>query len=194
MSDEGELFSWPRFAGRKRVRSVVGLPALVVAGTVQSVGSVDALLGGIDGWWAYALVFVLAAIPWWEILLVIPPAVAIGLHPLPVAVAAFLGNLLPVYVIIATHGRVTDWMERRRAKKDGKSTRATRVNRLFTRYGVGGVALVAPLAIGVHLATVVLLLLDASPRSVGVWMTTSLGLWTVLLTTSAVFGVRLLGL
>lgn len=147
-----------------------------------------------DSAWAYGLVFLLAAIPWWEALLVVPPAIGFGLDPVPVAVLAFLGNMLPIYGIIVLHGRVTAWLERRRERADSTATRSKRANTLYTKYGLPGVALVAPVAIGVHLATVIVLVLRAPPRSAGIWMTISVGLWTILLTVSSVVGFGLLGI
>lgn len=101
-------------------------------------GDGGALLRSTDGWWAHGVVFVLAAIPWWEVLLVVPPAIGLGLNPIAVGVVAFLGNVLPVYLIVAVHGRVTSWLERRRDGSDEKARRSRRASRLFERYGLGG--------------------------------------------------------
>jgi hypothetical protein len=156
-------------------------------------GDAGAAIRGTDGRWAYAVVFVLAAIPWWEILLVVPPAIGLGLNPLLVGVVAFLGNVLPIYLIVAVHGRVTRWLEERRGADDEPATRSKRASRLLERYGLGGLALAAPLLVGVHLATVIALLLGASPRAVAGWMTVGIAVWTVLLVAASTLGFGLLG-
>ena len=51
--------------------------------------------------WQYALVFLAAATPWLEIMIVIPVAVGVGLSPIPVTIISFIGNALPVIGIIA---------------------------------------------------------------------------------------------
>lgn len=184
------------FSGRNGPSMWTGmlLPVFAVTFVGSTTGDVSEMFQVADGWWAYALVLILAAIPWWEILLVIPPAIGIGLKPVPVAILAFLGNLLPIYLIIIVHGRITDWLERRREHNGSKSKRSKRASRLFTKYGLGFVALAAPIAIGVHLATVIVLLLDAKPRSVAIWMTVGIALWTVVITVSSVVGFGLLGI
>lgn len=177
----------------RRLSSAAVLPAFGLAVPAGVTGDVGGLVQGADGWWAYAVVFVLAAIPWWEILLVVPPAIALGLNPVLVGVVAFLGNVLPVYLIIAVHGRATRWLERRREKRGERAKRSKRANRIFERYGLGGLALAAPLLTGVHLATVIALLLDAPPRNVAVWMTAGIAVWTVVLVVASVVGFGLFG-
>jgi len=150
-------------------------------------GSISTPLRGL------LVVFLLAAIPWWEILLVIPPAIGLGLNPVLVGLLAFLGNVLPVYLIVATHERVTAWLERRREKKGEKAKRSKRASRLFDRYGLGGLALAAPVLTGIHLATVIALMLGAPPRRVAGWMTLSLAVWSVALVVASVVGFDLFG-
>ncbi len=53
----------------------------------------------MDSVWPYISIFVMAATPWLEILLVIPIGAGMGLHPLWVGVLSFLGNYLPLFVI-----------------------------------------------------------------------------------------------
>lgn len=62
----------------------------------------DALYSA-TGLLTYALVFILAATPWIELLVVIPPGITIGLDPFAVALLAFVGNLTTVYLLIFAH-------------------------------------------------------------------------------------------
>lgn len=154
-------------------------------------GRVGEWLSGASGPWRYLLVFVLAAIPWLEILLVIPAGVAIGLDPLLVGVVAFAGNALPIYGIVLAYERLAarfGWGE------GGESKRRERARRVWNRYGLPGLALAAPVLTGVHLAAVIALGLGARGRSTLAWMTASIAVWTVAITAATVAGVAVLGL
>lgn len=181
-----------RSLSARRLWSAAVLPLLAVPLLAAQPGGIRELLQ-MDGWWAYAVVFLLAAVPWWEILLVVPPAIGLGLNPALVGVLAFLGNVLPVYLIVAAHERATAWLKRRRDKKGERATRSKRASRLFDRYGLGGLAMAAPVLTGIHLATVIALLLGAPPRRVAGWMTLSLGVWTVALVVASVLGFEAFG-
>jgi len=113
------------------------------------------------------------------------------MNPVFVAVLAFLGNIFPVFVIIAARGRLGDLWNRRRGD-DGPSRRTKRARRLFDRYGTPGIGLSAPMTTGVHLGAVVAVLFGAHSRSVAVWMTLGVALWTVVFTIGSVVGFSFL--
>ncbi len=127
----------------------------------------------MDLLWQYSLVFIAAAAPWLEIVVVIPVAIGAGLAPLPVMVVSFVGNALPVFGIVA----LFDWWERRRGPV--RQRWQGRAMRVWTRWGVPGLALAGPAVTGIHLATVMALALRADRRATALWMTLSLVLWTV---------------
>lgn len=139
----------------------------------------------------YLVVFFLAAVPWIEVFFVVPAAVGLGMNPVFVAVLAFLGNVFPVFVIIAARGRLGDWWKRRRGERES-SRRTKRARRLFDRYGTPGLGLSAPMTTGVHLGAVVAVLLGAHNRSVAVWMTVGVALWTAVFTVGSVVGFSFL--
>lgn len=124
--------------------------------------------------WQYALVFLAAATPWLEIMIVIPVAIGVGLAPVPVTMVSFAGNALPVFGIIALFRL---WEQRR-----GPVTRrwSPRAQRVWDRYGVPGIALAGPVLIGIHLAAVMALALQADRRRTALWMTLSLAFWSVI--------------
>jgi len=169
---------------------LVILPVLGVGGS-----GVGGLIENVSGSWRYALVFVLAATPWIEVVLVIPAAIALDLNPVVVAIVAFLGNAVAVYVIVLFYRRIRGWWRARRSKAESEdeSKRSRRARRLWDRYGMAGLALASPLLTGIHLATFLGLALGASDRSAAGWMTVSLVLWTVVLTVASVWGLSFLG-
>lgn len=181
--------------GRRELRWAIGVALAVGALTIvltQLVaganGSATELLRGPGGAVQYALVFVLAAIPWLEILVVIPIGVGLGLNAVGVAVFAFLGNVLPIYGIVAVDARLRDWLERRRGSESGEPTRHERARAIWDRYGLPGLAVASPIVTGVHLAAVIALAVGSPKRLVGVWMTASIGVWTAILTAGAYYG------
>jgi Ca2+/H+ antiporter, TMEM165/GDT1 family len=148
------------------------------------------------GTWGYVGVFLAAATPWLEILLVIPAGVAVGLDAVPVGVVAFLGNALPVTGIVLAHDAAQRWRIRRRQRRGGQaravpSPRTERARRIMRRYGLPVLALAGPLVTGIHVATAIALALGARRLAVVWWMTASLALWTVVVTALAAAGVAL---
>lgn len=137
----------------------------------------------------YALVFLFAAIPWFEIFLVIPVGIGLGMNAVAVAVFAFLGNALSVYAVLVFHDRVRAWWMRRRATEAKPRERARgRARAIWDRYGLAGLALCSPMVTGVHLAALIALATGSKKRAVGAWLTASIALWTVILTAASYYG------
>lgn len=70
--------------------------------------------------WQYILVFLMAATPWLEILIVIPIGIAMGLSPFLVGLVSFLGNALPVLIIVLAYDRFMSWWKKRKGLKAQK--------------------------------------------------------------------------
>ncbi|AGB38838.1 small multi-drug export protein [Natronococcus occultus] len=149
--------------------------------------TVRELVRHADGSVQYVLIFLLAAVPILEILVVVPVGIGLGLDPLAVAVFAFFGNVLPIYGIIVLYERLQTWWEGRTDSSGTPSKR--RALALWNRYGLPGLALVSPVATGVHLAAAIALAVGSRKRSVAVWMTASIALWTILFTAGTYYGI-----
>lgn len=157
------------------------------------------------GW--YLGLFVMAATPWLELVIVIPIGIGAGLHPVPVAVVSFIGNALPVLLII--YGM--DWIRKKQwyqrliqkrkdkaeAKEDHadpkklakKEKRQRRMKRIFDKYGIPGIALAGPAVTGIHLATALALGFQGERKQIVVWMNVSLAVWTIAMTVASVTGI-----
>lgn len=155
---------------------------------------------------AWVGVFLAAATPWVELIVVIPVGVAAGMHPVVVGVVAFAGNALPVGGIVLGHRSYTRWRDRRRGRaleREGGSVLVEEPSKrgwrrrfsdgALARYGVPGLALVAPVTTGIHLAAVLALGVGARRPFAAAWMIGSLALWTVVTTALAVGGLSLFG-
>lgn len=148
-------------------------------------------LAGADGPLGYALVFLLAAIPIVEVLVVVPTGVALGMNPVLVALSAFAGNLTTVLLVIGGSDRALAFVSSRWGDPDEEpSKRVRRARRLWRRYGTPGLALAAPVSTGAHLAAALALSLGSGRHDVASWMAASLVAWTTVLATASFYGVE----
>lgn len=144
----------------------------------------------------YLTIFALAATPWVEILVVIPFGIGVGLNPVLVGFFSFIGNAIPIYLIVVGFERFNHWWARRRgtflvnpADESWQSGRRARAMNILRRYGVPGMALVSPVLIGAHLGAVITLLVSAPRNKIIGWMTASLALWTIVITVASWAGI-----
>lgn len=175
---------------RRRSPSWVAVVAvLTVLITIEpaSARSTTDLFVETGGPLGYALVFLFAAIPWFEVLLVIPVGIGLGMNAVGVGVFAFLGNTLSVYAVLVFHDRARTWWEKHR-EKEAKPRSRGRARAIWDRYGLAGLAFASPLVTGVHLAALIALATGSGKRAVGAWLTASIALWTVVLTVGSYYG------
>ena len=144
-------------------------------------------------WWSYFLVFLAAATPVLEVLVVIPAGVLAGMPPVPTALVAVAGNLSTVVLAAVTGDKILAWWRRRRPQKDENipSRRSHRARELAQRWGVPGLALLAPLTTGTHIATIAALATGSDTRRVLRWMTGGLLLWATAAAAATAAGLDL---
>ncbi|MFF2089288.1 small multi-drug export protein [Paenibacillus sp. NPDC058174] len=143
-----------------------------------------------DGIWKYILLFLLAAAPWLDIFAVIPLGIVANMQPVAVAVTGFSGNFLMTLLIGIFYDQFQSWREKRRLKKGiiVPSKKENSARQVWDRYGLPGLALLAPLIFGTDIATLLALSLGSSRVRVIQWMAVSLALWTVVMTLGSVYG------
>lgn len=128
----------------------------------------------------YFLIFLGAAIPWFEIALVIPLGIIWGLSPLWVMVVAFVGNMLTVLALIIGFDRFQIWYTKRQeAKGKTVSKKSERAKRIWNKYGLPGLAMLGPILIGTHIAAFIGMTLGATKKNTTVWLTISIAVWSV---------------
>ncbi len=115
---------------------------------------------------------------------------ALGLSPAVSGALSIASALAGVALVVALGGRLRHliYRSRRLAK------RRERIERVWKRYGIPGVALQAPLLTGPLLATLLALALGAPARSLLLWMIASVVLWGLVLTGAAALGFSIFGL
>ncbi|MED1739038.1 small multi-drug export protein [Bacillus swezeyi] len=149
----------------------------------------------MDILWGYILVFILAAIPWFEVIGVVPLAIIAGLKPVPSAVIALFGNLLTVLMLIVLIDKVKQWLDGRRkesVQKDKLSKRKSRAKKIWHTYGLPGLSFIGPFFIGSHLTAFMCMGFGAGRRRTAWWMTGSLALWTTASAIAAYYGFSFL--
>ncbi|SFM46990.1 small multi-drug export protein [Methanolobus profundi] len=145
-----------------------------------------------EGMFAYALVFLLAATPWIEILVVIPAGIALGLNPLAVSILAFTGNLTTVYLLIFAYQYLSSTFDKHKSGENKKqlSKRKKKALHIWNKYGFPGLAFISPLTVGTHFATFVALSFKSKKYMVTMWITGSIFVWTVIVTVVSYYGIE----
>ena len=115
---------------------------------------------------------------------------ALGLPPVLSGTVSIASAVVGVTLVVALGGRLREAVYRseRLAKRRG------RIERVWKRYGIPGVALQAPLLSGQILATLLALALGAPPRPLLVWMLASVVFWGAVITGAAALGFSAFGL
>lgn len=145
-------------------------------------------------WWSYVLVFLAAATPVLEVLVVVPAGILAGMSPVPTAAVALVGNLTTVALVAAVGDRIGQWWRQRRPARDGgPSRRSQRARALARRWGVPGLAFLAPLTTGTHIATVAALAVGADRRRTLRWMAAGLAVWAAAAALATATGLDLVG-
>lgn len=163
----------------------------------------------LDIIWAYIMVFILASLPFLEVIGIIPLAAFGGLQIIPVAILAFFGNLVTVLLVILFTDKIKEWRRTRKQRKledeqyiseaegisseDGaaevhsvevnqelEGKRSQRAKNIWNQYGMPGLAIVAPFFIGSHITAFMAVSLGATRKSASFWMAISLLIWSVI--------------
>lgn len=128
----------------------------------------------------YVMIFLGAAIPWFEIALVIPLGIVWGLSPFWVMILAFVGNMITVLALILGFDKFQRWyIKRQEAKGKKPNKRSERAKRIWNKYGLPGVAMLGPILIGTHIAAFIGMTLGATKKNTTVWLTISIAAWTL---------------
>ena len=110
--------------------------------------------------------------------------VAVGLSPTLSGAVSIASALAGVTLVVAVGGRLQQLVYRSRRLAKCRE----RVERIWKRYGIPGLALQAPLLTGPILATLLALTLGAPPRPLLLWMLASVVFWGVVLTGGVALG------
>jgi membrane protein YqaA with SNARE-associated domain len=127
--------------------------------------------------WALVTVFLVAMLELWA---AIPAGMALQLHPMLVGLTAALGAIVGVLVVMLIGEPLRAWM--RRHKSEVEPTTNSRMHRIWARFGVMGLGLLAPLLVGAPLGAALGLALGAPPNKLLLWLVIGAVGWSVLIT------------
>jgi hypothetical protein len=116
-------------------------------------------------------------------------AIALGLGPLMAALVSGCGAFLGVFLIAVFGQRLRVWViDRFAGGEEGK--RAARVAGLWKKYGIVGVGIVAPLVVGVPVATALGIGLGAPTAKLLSLMGVVIVFWCVVLAGATILGIH----
>lgn len=130
-------------------------------------------------------VFGLAIIELW---VAIPTGIALKLDPVLTGLTAAAGAMTGAVLTLLVGGRVRSWLARRHHKTGG-STKRGRLYRIWERYGVVGLGLLAPLLVGVPIGTAIGVALGAPARRLLLWIIAGVALWSAILALASALGL-----
>jgi hypothetical protein len=99
----------------------------------------------------------------------IPAGLALGLPPLVVFVTSTLSYALAAVLMVVLGERAREWVKKRLGGKDFGNPNS-RIYKVWDRYGVIGLGLLAPLTVGAQIGVILGLTLNARPRPLLIWM------------------------
>lgn len=118
----------------------------------------------------------------------IPTGLALGLPPLAVGIAAAAGAILGVLIVTLLGDRMRARLLGRQSRA-GDGSREGRIRRIWVRYGIAGLGLLAPLVTGGPLGAALGIAFGAPARRLLFWMSIGIVLWSAGLTAAAVLGI-----
>ena len=128
-------------------------------------------------------IFAMAFFYFWP---AIPAGLALGLSPAVVIITTTLSYICGVALVLLPGERLRDWVMQRWGNR---TSQPGLIQRVWSRYGVIGLGLLAPMTVGAQIGAVLGLSSNAAPRRLFMWMALGALSWSVLLTAAVLLGV-----
>lgn len=139
----------------------------------------------LDNLPALMSVFAVAFLSLWAS---IPTGYALSLSTLVIIVTASISYALGVAIVALPGERVKNWLLAKMGRKSVISDDSL-IYRAWKRFGLIGLALLAPITTGAQLGAAIGLTLNAPPRRLLVWMTIGAFLWSALIAAAISLGL-----
>jgi hypothetical protein len=134
---------------------------------------------------AIVSIFGLAFFYFWP---AIPAGLALGLSPFIVIATTTLSYTSGVALVVVVGGRFRQWVMNRLGRQDVLKPNSL-LGRVWERFGVIGLGLLAPMTIGSQLGAGLGVTLDKRPARVFLWMCIGGLVWSIILTALVSLGV-----
>lgn len=123
-----------------------------------------------------------------ELWAAIPAGLALGLNPLLVGLGAAVGAISGTLIVVLVGGKLRRWLYRRHSGKKAEQPSGL-ISKIWQRYGLIGLGLLAPLLTGAPLGAALGLSLGAPAGRLMVWIILGIVLWTAILTSVGILGL-----
>ena len=140
----------------------------------------------------WAGVMLIAAIPFVESYFGATIGVLAGIDPVIAIVAAIVGNVISMLVVVLGAHGVRSRVTRSRPRAD-ESPRRRKLRASFDRYGVPGVSLFGQTILPSQITSAAMVSFGASRNAVILWQLVSIVVWGLVFGVLAALGVRFLG-
>jgi len=137
-------------------------------------------------WLSFLTVLGLGIVELW---LAVPAGFLMGLHPVLTALAAIAGQIIAVLLIYKLASALRNWIIHRYFGDARERLKNSHLYRIWLRYGVVGLGLLAPLITGAAVATALGVAFDAPKRKLLFWIVIGVVLWAIGLMLAASLGI-----
>lgn len=125
-------------------------------------------------------VFLAGATPWLEAVVVIPAGLLFGLDPFWVVTSALVGNAITIFLFAYLGSAIRDWIQsKRKDKTSSKPDRFAKAQKLFDRYGIFGLATLAPVVVGTQFAAAIAVAAGVKPFRAALLITAATAAWAI---------------
>jgi len=128
-------------------------------------------------------IFAVAFFTFWP---AIPAGIALGLPPTVVIATTTLSYIAGVALVLMPGERLRGWIMRRWSRQ---THQPGILQRVWSRYGVIGLGLLAPMTVGAQIGAILGLSSNAAPRHLFLWMAIGAFAWSIALTAAVLLGV-----
>ncbi|MBL8029252.1 MAG: small multi-drug export protein [Fibrobacteres bacterium] len=115
-----------------------------------------------------------------ELWTAIPAGMALKLNPVLISLFGALGASTAVMIVLIVGEPIRKWlMSFKKSKVDNPDSR---LKKIWDKFGVPGLSVIAPLLLGAHIGAAVGLTLGGNRAKIAVWMTISCFVWSAIFT------------
>lgn len=144
----------------------------------------------------YMAVFIASAAPMLEVWLAVPAGMAAGLPLVPTALVAIVGNFSTVSIVVLAGENIRRWARKRWRKANSPENpaeapraKAGRMRGIAEKFGVPGLALLAPFVVGSHFGAIGAVATGARKSNILLWFLVALVLQAFIMGGLAAWGI-----
>jgi len=127
-----------------------------------------------------------------ELFFGIPIGFGFGMDPILICVLAITGGITGGVLVVTLGDKIRQWLLRRHKKKDTEENKKpSAIQRVWEKYGVVGLGLLAPLLTGVPIGAALGVAFGAPRVKLILWLSIGTVIWSILMTTAGALGLEI---